>query len=541
MFAARPGLAGLLKEGGKQLSGVNEVALKNIDACRNLATITQTSLGPNCMNKLLVNHLDKQTVTSDASVMLNEMDVQHPAAKMLAMASAMQNTEFGDATNLVLVFGGELLAQAELLLRQGIHIADIVQGYELAQQICLDKLQQQCCWQLHNILDVKELSAAIRSTLSSKQFGMEGLLAELVAKGAISIMPANPSNFDSDNLRVCKMTGGNMGQSHLIHGMIVPREANGNVKSVKNAKVIVLGCGLELTGTEAKGTVLLSNAQDLLNFAKGEEDQMENVIKEIKESGVNAMVVNGAISDIAQHFCDAYDILTIKVQSKFETRRLCRTLGATALVRLGKPLPEEIGAVASIELQEISSKKVTVIKGGDSKVASIVLRGSTNNALEELERAIEDAVNCVSAVTKSGRFVAGAGAVEMELASQLLNYARAVKGLDQYAVKKFAEALECVPRILAENAGHDSMKAVTALHAAHQQGKKYEGVDVEGVNGITLDAFKAGIYDHLDTKWWAINLATDAILTILRLDHIIVARQAGGPNPRGVGPGDMDD
>eukprot|EP00922_Rhytidocystis_sp_ex-Travisia-forbesii_P055523 GHVS01082233.1.p1 GENE.GHVS01082233.1~~GHVS01082233.1.p1 ORF type:complete len:543 (-),score=81.88 GHVS01082233.1:180-1808(-) len=542
MFANRQGLSSLLKEGGQQYSGVSEVALKNIEACRAVSNITQTSMGPNSMNKLLVSHLGKQMVTSDASVMATEMEVQHPAAKMLVMASKMQDSEYGDATNLVLVIGGELLSQAENLIKQGIHIADVIRGYELASEKCLEYLKDCTCWTLNNPLDYKELSTGIRTCLSSKHLGIERQLAEMVAKAAVAVMPKNITDFDVENIRVCKLIGGTLQQSHIVNGMVVLKEPHGAVKSKKNAKVMVLGCGLEMTGTEAKGTVLLSSAKDLINFSKGEEDQMEKAIKDIKAAGVDAIIVNGPISDLAQHFCDAEQILILKVQSKFDIRRLCKTLQTTAVVGLGAPLPEEMGLADSIEVEEISSKKVTVVKGRESKVASIILRGSTPNTLDEIERSIDDAISCVRSITKSGRFVAGGGAVEMELASQLQTFASGVSGLDQYAVRKFAESFECVPRILSENAGHDSIKAITALYAAHQHGKKYEGVDVEGKSGgLTLDSCKAEILDHLETKHWAISVAVDAVLTVLRLDHIIVARPAGGPKPRAPGPADMDD
>eukprot|EP00922_Rhytidocystis_sp_ex-Travisia-forbesii_P055525 GHVS01082235.1.p1 GENE.GHVS01082235.1~~GHVS01082235.1.p1 ORF type:complete len:561 (-),score=70.05 GHVS01082235.1:217-1899(-) len=560
MFANRHGLAALLKEGGQQYSGVSEVALKNIEACRAISNITQTSMGPNSMNKLLISHLGKQMVTSDASVMSAEMEVQHPAAKMLIMASKMQDDEYGDATNMVLVFGGELLNQAENLLKQGIHIADIIRGYDIASEKCLEYLKECTCWTLNNPLDCTELAKGIRTCLGSKHLGIERHLSELVAKAAVAVMPKNIANFNVENIRVCKLIGGNLQETSIVHGMAIMKEPHGAIKSKQNAKVMVLGCGLEITGTEAKGTVMISSAKELIAFSKGEEDQMEKAIKEIKAAGVDAIIVNGPISDLAQHFCDAEKILTLKVQSKFDIRRICKTLQTTAVVRLGAPMPEEIGLAESIEVEEISSKKVTIVKGRESKVASIILRGSTPNTLDEIERSIDDAISCIKSITKSGRFVAGAGAVEMELASKLQTFASGVSGLDQYAVRKFAESFECVPRILAENAGHDSIKAITTLYSRHRMGCKYEGVDV-GVmgedwetgrpsgqphcrpktRGMTLDACKADIFDHLETKHWAISLAVDAVLTVLRLDHIIVARPAGGPKPRAPGGGDMDD
>merc|ERR1712060_400193 len=222
----------------------------------------------------------------------------------------------------------------------------------------------------------------------------------------------------------------------------------------------------------------LNNADELQNFTKGEEQRMEEFIKSIKDVGVDVVISGGAISEIAGHFLNKYRILALKITSKFELRRVCRTVGATSIIRTGAPMPEELGYVESIKVDEISSQKLTVIRTRDSKIATIVLRSASPNILDELERAVDNAVNVVRSTTKDPSFVAGAGATEIELAHQLQQFGATVPGLDQYAVLKFAEALEVIPRILAENSGHSHVDAVTALYAAHQKGEKNAGVDV---------------------------------------------------------------
>jgi len=495
-----------------------------------LSNVTQTSLGPNGMNKLIINHIDKHYVTSDAATMLAELEVAHPAAKLLVMASQMQEQEYGDGTNFVIVFAGELLRHSEEFLKQGLHSADIISGYECALEQALKYLSDCVCWSVKDVRSEAELSKAIGPVIASKKLGVESLLSKLVAQAAVCVMPPNAKDFSVDSIRVSKLSGGSLSQSHLVNGIVINREPAGTVSSKTNCNVVVFSCGLEVSGTEAKGTVLLNTAEELTNFTKGEEDQMEELMKGIKNAGVNAIVVGGSISDIGQHFANKYDILTIKLTSKFELRRLCKTLGAVALVRMGVPIPEEIGKAESISVEEISSKKVTVVKAKGSKVVTIVLRAATPSVLDEVERSIDDAVNCIKSIVRDPRFVPGAGASDIEVAHQLQVFGSGVSGLDQLAILKYAESFECVVRILAENSGHDATEVKTNLYSLHAKGKKNFGVDVES-GGVVVDAVEKHILDHHDTKAWAIRLATEAALTVLRIDQIIMARPAGGPKP----------
>lgn len=246
------------------------------------------------------------------------------------------------------------------------------------------------------------------------------------------------------------------------------------------------------------------------------------------------------MTETAVHYLNKYEIMTLKVTSKFELRRVCRTLGCTSVLRNGPPLPEECGYAESVEVEEIASQKITIIKSGDSKVATIVLRGATPNVLDELERSVDDAAHVVRCCTKSPFFVPGAGATEIELAHQLQQFGATVPGLDQYAVLKFAEALEVVPKILAQNSGHSHIEAITALYAAHQKGEKNAGIDVDGDQSKTvLDAKAAMIVDHGESKKWAMRFVVDAVLTVLQVDQIIMAKQAGGP--KGGPEGSRDD
>ncbi|OQR96764.1 T-complex protein 1 subunit theta [Achlya hypogyna] len=543
-FNPAAGLSGLLKDGHKHFEGVDEAVAKNIEAVKQLADISRTSLGPNGMRKLVINHLEKIFVTSDTATIVQELEVVHPAAKMVVMAAKMQQTEHGDATNLVVSIAGELLMQAAHLLRMGLHASEIVTGYKKAYEkalTILDSLEQ---YRITDPRDQKQLEKVIRPVVGAKQHGYEDLLATLIAEACLNVMPNKPKapKINVDNIRVCKIMGGNVFDSKVVKGMVVQRDTEGTVKKVEGAKVAVFGCGIEVSSTEAKSTVLIKSADELMNYNKGEEARLDEAIRSIAESGAKVVIAGGSISEMALHFLEKYQLLSIRIQSKWELRRLCRAVNATALVRLGAPTPEEMGFCDFVGVQEIGGKKITIFRQEeeDAKMSTILLRASTDNVLNDLERAIgstiDDGVNTVKAACKEGRFVAGGGAAEIEIARQIEAYGNTTPGLDQYAIKKFAEALEIVPRTLAENAGQQATQVISSLYAAHGAGKANAGVDVEceSESGVVDNMLAADVLDHLATKKSALRLGADVAITVLRVDQIIMAKAAGGPKPRGM-------
>jgi len=323
--------------------------------------------------------------------------------------------------------------------------------------------------------------------------------------------------------------------------------------------------------------VLLKNAQEMLDFTKGEEAQMENIVTELHDSGIRVVVAGSTVGELAQHYLNRAGVLVLKCPSKFELRRLCRVVGATPLARLGAPMPDEMGSVDIVETLEIGGDRVTVLRQEHetTRTATLVLRGATQNQLDDVERAVDDAVNAVKAVTRDGRLVPGAGAAEMCLVERVGAFADRTPGLAQYAIRKFAEAFEVVPRLLAESAGLDATEVLARLYTAHSKSNTSTsstssppstngtpaqdtattpattdegptntsssicsvGVDVENSDGTgVLDAREEGILDLLVTKTWALKLATEAARTVLSVDQIIVARQAGGPKPPGPNP-----
>ncbi|RFU29989.1 hypothetical protein B7463_g6377, partial [Scytalidium lignicola] len=529
--------AGLFKQGYNNYESEDGAVLRNIDACRTIASTVQTSLGPYGCNKIVINHLQKMILTSDAATILRELDVVHPAAKLIVMASQQQEAEMGDATNMVIVLAGELLKKAEDLLRMGLSTSDIITGYERAQKFALDELEKLVVDKVENIRSQSELSKAIRTVIASKQSGNEDILADMVSEAVLSVLPKNPVNFNVDNIRVVKIMGGSLEQSKVVKGMVFGREPDGSVKKATKAKVGVYSCPIDTSQTETKGTVLLHNAKEMLDFTKGEEKQLESQIKELFDSGLRVVVAGATVGELAMHYLNRFGILVIRILSKFELRRLCRVVGATPLARLGAPMPDEMGSVDVVETLEIGGDRVTVFRQENetTRTATIVIRGATQNHLDDIERAVDDGVNVVKAITRDARLVPGAGATEMQLVGRIQAFGDKTPGLSQYAIRKYGEAFEVIPRTLAESAGIDATEVLSRLYTAHHKKDVWTtGIDIENEDGSgTLDVKEEGILDLMISKSWAIKLATEAARTVLSVDQIIVARQAGGPKPPG--------
>jgi len=444
----------------------------------------------------------------------------------------------------VIAFSGELLKLAEDLLRQGLHTSEIVSGYQRAYDKTLELLPSLVAKTVENVRDPVQLEAAIKSVLSTKQYGYESFLSQLVAEACLTTMSANKekkASLNVDSVRISKLRGGNIIQSSVVKGMVVLRDSEGIVKRAENAKVVVFGTGIEASATEAKGTVLLKNAEELLNYNRSEEKKMEETIEGIASSGAKVVIAHGSISEMAQHFLDKFGLMTIKIQSKFDLRRICGALGATAVIRLGPCSPEEMGECSLVEVKEVAGRKVTVFNqllDEDTTVSTIIVRASTENVLNDVERALDDGINSVKSLCADQRLLPGAGATELELSKRLKLFADEVLGLDQYAIRKFADAFDVVPRTLAENSGQDPSLAMHALHASHLgEGTQCMGFDIEEC--VPFDVTKAGIYDIYVAKLNALRLAVDSALTVLRVDQIVMSKPAGGPKPKSGGP--MDD
>lgn len=550
--------AGLFKQGYNSYSNADGQINKSIAAIREIHQMCLTSMGPCGRNKIIINHIGRHLITNDAATMLRELEIVHPAVKVLVMASEQQKIDMGDGTNLVMVLAGELLNVSEKLIALGLSPVEIIQGYNMAKNFTLSELDKMCVGEITDKHDKDQLIKVIKPVIASKQYGSEDILSDLVADAVSHVLLPKSNYFNVDAIRVVKIMGGALSNSSVIKGLVFNNEPEGHLKSLPQGerhKVAVFTCPIDIANTETKGTVLLHNAQEMLDFTKGEEQQLDQMIKEIADTGVRCVIAGAGVGELALHYLNRYNILVLKVPSKFEIRRICRVCGATPMPRLGAPTPEEIGVVDTVKTTEIGGDRVTIFKQEENettRTATIILRGATQNNLDDIERAIDDGVAAIKGLMKpeGGKLLAGAGATEIDLVSRISNYGEKTPGLMQLAIKQFAVAFEVVPRTLAETAGLNVNEVLPNLYAAHSQTNTsvenndslFQGVDIDesGAEGVK-DIREDGIYDLLAAKKFAINVATEAANTVLSIDQIIMAKRAGGPAPpKGPKPGNWD-
>ncbi|CAF0737522.1 unnamed protein product [Didymodactylos carnosus] len=556
-----PGFASMMKEGARYSQGLDGAVYRNINACKELCETTSSSFGPNGLNKMVINHIEKLFVTNDAASILREIDVVHPAAKILTLASEMQEKEVGDGTNYVILFGSKLLENAENLLRMGLSQSEIIDGYLLALEKTLEilpKLELDVGVKLtkDNLNEHSQLiTKVLQTSIGSKLFGYHEFLGDLVAQACLTVSRAfddGVHSFNVDNVRICKILGGGLLQSTMVSGMVLKREVDSEITKVQQAKIAVFSCPIDIQVTETKGTVLLKSADELLSFSKDEETGIESTIKAIHDCGINVIVSSGKIGEMALHFLNKYEIMAVRLMSKFDLRRVAKTIGAVVLPKLRPATHEEMGYCDSIYLDEIGDTSVIVFKHKKSSISTIILRGSTEQVLDDCERALDDAINNFKALTKEQILLPGGGATEIELAQQLTAYAQKCPGIEQYAIKRFAETFECIPKILAENSGCKSTEILAKLYVGHQdnhnlgfliarnQSTKRE----EQTTDIICDASDMKLnelYDLYITKKWAVMYGTKAACTVLSVDEIICAKPAGGPKPKENKGWDNDD
>lgn len=559
------GIPHLWKEGYKSFLGLEDAIIKNCESASQLSQIVRTSFGPNGLSKIVINRIEKVIITTDAATIINELEVEHPAAKILCMAAEMQQKEVGDGSNFVIIFAGELLKNSILLLTKGLHPSDLIRGYSLAEKKCLEIIKELSVYEINktDLFNKESLIMGIKSAISSKQYGLETFLGELVADACLNSMPKIPTDFIVDNIRIIKILGSSIRDSFIVKGMAIETYPKSIATFAEKTKVAIFTCSIDATQTETKGTVLLHNAKELLNYSKSEEEYMHTIIKKLKDMEVGIIVCGEKISDMALHFIDKYKMVAVRLVSKWTLRRLCRAVRGRPIVELNSVRNADLGFVEQIYTKEVGSDYITVFEQvalGDSEVSTIIVRASTETQLNDVERAIDDGVNMVRAMTRNGKFVAGAGAVEIELSLRLQKYASTIEGLEQYAINSYAKSLEVVPRTLAENTGLNDTEIISKLYKAHSEELKKEniekkesneitskikssssnvGVDIQ--NGGVKDMTTAGCIDLMATRQMGIKLATQSAVTILKVDHIIMKKPAGGPKKPNRGHWDDND
>jgi len=505
-------------------------------AAKAVASAVRTTLGPKGMDKMLVDTLGDVVITNDGVTILKEMDIEHPAAKMMVEIAKTQDEEVGDGTTTAVVLAGELLKQAEQLLEQEIHPTVIAAGYRAAAEKSMQILKEIGIKVSPN--DSELLKKVAITAMTGKGSGTARFqLAELTVKSVKAIVDDDGS-VDIDNITVEKKVGGSIGDSQLIHGMVIDKERlHPNMpKKVKDARIALLNTPIEIEKTEVDAKIEITSPDQLQAFLNQEETMLKDMVNKIMASGANVVFCQKGIDDLAQHFLAKAGIYTIRRVKKSDIEKLARATGARIVTSIQELSSSDLGKAGLVEERKIAGDDMTFVEECENpKSVSIILRGGTEHVVDELNRAMEDALRVVGVVIEDGMLVAGGGAPEVELALRLREYAATVGGREQLAIEAFADAMEIIPKTLAENAGLDQIDSLVALRSKHEKGVKSAGLDMD--SGQPVDMTEMGVVEPLRVKTQAINSAADAAVMILRIDDVIASKSGGPGMPGGRPPG----
>ncbi|XP_063159207.1 T-complex protein 1 subunit theta-like [Candoia aspera] len=533
-----PGLPQMLKAGMKYFSGLQETLFSNLMACKVLMRCLRTCYGPLGHNKLVVNHLGKTFHSSHAATILRELELENPVAYLLRSAAETQEEETGDGTNFVVLLAGALLENAEKLLRSGLPVVHIRAGYDMACKEVLRLLPGLVCFTLKNPHNLEEVQWVLQTIMGSKIFGCQKFLSRLVATACISVLPRDHSAFNPDLIHVFKVPGGGILDSHVLEGMIISTEPEGIIKRVEGARVAAYCCPFGLSRLQAKNTVVFERAAELKNFSRAEENLIVQQVLGLAKAGVNVLVVGGKVDEWALFHADRYKIMVVRLTSRVELQRLCKTVGATVLLKASLPSPEDIGHCYRVYTTEIGSTTVVVFSqhGTTCPLATVVLRGATSAMLHCLEEAIRDGVHAYKALGTDARLLPGAGATEMALSVRLSTLGMYYPGSEQYGILEFSQALKSLPATLADNSGLPVNEVMAKMEVQHQLGLQNTGIMLGVEEAATMDATKEGVLDPFLVKCRGILLATQIAVTLLGVNEVMVAKKSGGPKPRGENP-----
>lgn len=517
----------------------------NIMAARAVGEIVRSTLGPKGMDKMLVDTLGDIVVTGDGVTILKEMEIEHPAAKMVVEVAKTQEDEVGDGTTTAVVLTGELLHRAEELLNQNIHSAVIAHGYDLASA------------KAHEILD--GMSKGIRisdseALMNIAKTSMKGRvteahsehLAKLIIDGVKLVVEQVGAGHkvDIDNVKVEKKAGGSLADSELIAGIVVDKERvhSGMPKRVENAHIAVLNCALEIEKTETEAKINITAPEQLEAFMKQEEKMLKDMVETIHRSGANVVFCQKGIDDVAQHYLSKYGILATRRVKESDVTKLARATGARIITNLSDLSKEDLGHAKLVEEVKLAGEAMTFVREcKNPKAVTVLIRGGTEHIVDEAERSISDALKVVGAAVETGKVLAGGGAPEIEVSHQLKKYAPTIGGREQLAIEAFASALEIIPRSLAENAGFDPIDLLVELKSAHEKGQVFSGVDIS--NGKVTNTYNKGVIEPLKVKKQAIKSASETAVMILKIDDVIASsKSSAGPRgpPGGMGGGGME-
>jgi len=519
----------ILKEGSQRTRG-RDAQGGNIAAAKAVANAVRTTLGPKGMDKMLVDTIGDVVITNDGVTILKEMDIEHPAAKMMVEVAKTQDDEVGDGTTTAVVIAGELLKRAEDLLEQDVHPTVIAHGYRMAADKSKEILDDLSIEVKSDDLEMLRKIADTAMTGKGAEASKEKL-TELVVR-AITMIADEDGTVDTDFVKIEKKVGGSIEDSEIVEGVVIDKERvhPAMPKVVRDAKILLLNAAVEFKKTEVDAEISITSPDQLQMFLDEEERMIKAIVEKIVASGANVLICQKGIDDIAQHYLAKAGILAIRRVKKSDLTKLSRATGATVISSIDAIDADELGSAGLVEEKKVSGEEmIFVTECVNPKAVTLIVRGGTEHVVDELDRAIEDALRVVAVAIEDGKFVAGGGAPEVELSLRLREFAATQGGRVQLAIEAFAGALEIIPRTLAENAGLDPIDMLVALRSEHEAGNKAVGLDVfEGRPANMLDA---GVVEPMRVKTQAIASAAESAVMILRIDDVIAASKMGGPSP----------
>ena len=533
----------ILREGTKRDKG-KDAQFNNITAARTIADAVRSSLGPRGMDKMLVDSIGDVVITNDGVTILKEMDVQHPAAKMLVEVAKTQDQEVGDGTTTSVIIAGELLKKSLDLIDSNVHPTIIAAGYRLANekaQEILKGVAKKVSLQDEALLEqIAETSMISKQVNSSKKF-----FAKMVVDAVKTILDKDENGkytADLKNIQTVKKAGANMEESELVKGLIIDKEPVSPTmpKLVKNAKIALIDAAFEVKKPEIDAKIQITDPSQLAGFIAEEEKMLKDMVMKVKNSGANVVFCQKGIDDLAQHFFAKEGIYACRRVKKSDMERLGKSTNASIVSKISELNADDLGTAETVELKFVGDEQMTFITGcKDPKTVSILVRGGTNHVADEVERSLVDAWSVVKVSIEDGMIVTGGGSTAMELAMGVRDYAASVGGREQIAIEAFASAMEIIPTTLAENAGLDPINMVIEMRKQHKAGKKYAGINP--FTGKVEDMMDLNVIEPIRIGQQAISSATDAAVMILRIDDVIASKSAPAPAGGAPGMGGMDD
>ena len=529
----------VLSEDSQRTSGRDAQSM-NITAGKAVAESVRTTLGPKGMDKMLVDSTGNVVVTNDGVTILKEMDIEHPAANMIVEVAETQEDETGDGTTTSVVIAGELLAKAEDLLEQDIHATILAQGYRQAAQKAKEILEDVAIDVDESDREYLEQVAATAMTGKGAENARE-LLAELVVDAVLAVK--DDDEIDVDNVKVEKVVGGSVEQSELVEGVIIDKErVHENMPyAVEDANIALLDTAIEVRETEIDAEVNVTDPDQLQQFLDQEEKQLQEMVETLKEAGADVVFCQKGIDDMAQHYLAQEGILAVRRAKKSDMKRLARATGGTVVSNIDDITADDLGFAGNVGQKDVGGdERIFVEDVEEAKSVTLILRGGTEHVVDEIERAIDDSLGVVRTTLEDGKVLPGGGAPETEVSLGLRDYADSVGGREQLAVEAFADAIDVIPRTLAENAGLDPIDSLVDLRSKHDAGETSSGLDA--YTGDVVNMEDDGVVDPLRVKTQAIESATEAAVMILRIDDVIAAGdlkggQTGDDDDEGGAPG----